>query len=269
MNMSTIDMIQFWLFQCFFWASGAVFSYPLKKRKNFMIRIISFAGIVLIYSLLFLFLFWNGAEQIEFLFRLVSGLLMVLFLYVCWESDISVAVYNAVWAIALWQLLTEVWAVIGFLAESFLEQYPYVIVGGIILLFAVNDVIVAKTIGKWMPIDRHKVGPRQLVSAVLIFLIIEILAMSAELRHVSDYSSEWNVLYISQLLLIVILYLQNELFKKSEMRQELEIINLLWKNKQDQYELTKENISLINQKRHDLKHQIRALRKLYKKDFNK
>lgn len=46
-------------------------------------------------------------------------------------------------------------------------------------------------------------------------------------------------------------------------------MNLLWKNKQEQYELTKENIALINQKCHDLKHQIRALRKLEKVEFDK
>ena len=53
------------------------------------------------------------------------------------------------------------------------------------------------------------------------------------------------------------------------MRQELEIMNLLWKNKQEQYELTKENIAFINQKCHDLKHQIHALRKLDKEEFEK
>ena len=265
---NAIDWIQFWLYQCFFWASGVVFSYPLKKRKNFKVRIIVFAGIILIYSLLFQF-FWNGTVQMELWFRLLSGLAMVLFLYVGWESNISTAVYNAVWAIAVWQLLTEVWAAIEFLGASFWEQYPYMSIVGMILLFTLNDVIVAKTIGKWMLIDRRKVGPRQLASAVLIFLIIVILAMSSEIRHISNYSSEWKVLYISQLLLIVILYMQNELFKKSVMRQELEIMNLLWKNKQEQYELTKENIALINQKCHDLKHQIHALRKLDKEEFDK
>lgn len=265
---NAIDWIQFWLYQFFFWTSGVVFSYPLKKRKNFKVRIIVFAGIILIYSLLFQF-FWNGTVQMELWFRLLSGLAMVLFLYVGWESNISTAVYNAVWAIAVWQLLTEVWAAIEFLGASFWEQYPYMSIIGMILLFTLNDVIVAKTIGKWMLIDRRKVGPRQLASAVLIFLIIVILAMSSEIRHISNYSSEWKVLYISQLLLIVILYMQNELFKKSVMRQELEIMNLLWKNKQEQYELTKENIALINQKCHDLKHQIHALRKLDKEEFDK
>lgn len=265
---NAIDWIQFWLYQCFFWASGVVFSYPLKKRKNFKVRIIGFVGIILIYSFVFQFV-WNGTVQMELWFRLLSGLAMVLFLYMGWESNISTAVYNAVWAIAVWQLLTEVWAAIEFVGVSFWEQYPYMSIIGMILLFTLNDVIVAKTIGKWMMIDRRKVGPRQLASAVLIFLIIEILAMSSEIRHISNYSSEWKVLYISQLLLIVILYMQNELFKKSVMRQELEIMNLLWKNKQEQYELTKENIAFINQKCHDLKHQIHALRKLDKEEFEK
>ena len=265
---NAIDWIQFWLYQCFFWASGVVFSYPLKKRKNFKVRIIGFVGIILIYSFVFQFV-WNGTVQMELWFRLLSGLAMVLFLYMGWESNISTAVYNAVWAIAVWQLLTEVWAAIEFVGVSFWEQYPYMSIIGMILLFAINHVIVAKTIGKWMLIDRRKVGPRQLASAVLIFLIIEILAMSSEIRHISNYSSEWKVLYISQLLLIVILYMQNELFKKSVMRQELEIMNLLWKNKQEQHELTKENIAFINQKCHDLKHQIHALRKLDKEEFEK
>ena len=265
---NAIDWIQFWLYQCFFWASGVVFSYPLKKRKNFKVRIIGFVGIILIYSFVFQFV-WNGTVQMELWFRLLSGLAMVLFLYMGWESNISTAVYNAVWAIAVWQLLTEVWAAIEFVGASFWEQYPYMSIIGMILLFAINHVIVAKTIGKWMLIDRRKVGPRQLASAVLIFLIIEILAMSSEIRHISNYSSEWKVLYISQLLLIVILYMQNELFKKSVMRQELELMNLLWKNKQEQYELTKDNIAFINQKCHDLKHQIHALRKLDKEEFDK
>ncbi len=264
-----IDWLRFWVFQCCFWSSGAVFAYPLEKRKNFKLKMLGFTGIILVYSLLFQFIFWNGTVEVEFVFRIISSFLMVLFLYAGWESNFSTAVYNAVWAIVLWQLLTEVWTVIEFLGGSFFGTYPYMVPMGMILLFVVNDMIVAKTIGKWMPIDRRMIGPRQLTSAVLIFVIIEILAMSAELRHISDYSSEWKVLYISQILLIVILYMQNELFKKSVMRQELEIMNLLWKNKQEQYELTKENIALINQKCHDLKHQIRALRKLEKVEFDK
>jgi len=59
------------------------------------------------------------------------------------------------------------------------------------------------------------------------------------------------------------------MFKKSNIRQELEIMNLLYQKEREQYFLAKENIALINQKCHDLKHQIRALRKGDKEELDK
>ncbi len=79
----------------------------------------------------------------------------------------------------------------------------------------------------------------------------------------------WISRYLIQVLLAVVLYLQNELFKKSEMRKELEIMNLLWKTEQEQYRIDKENIALINQKCHDLKHQIYALRNVSEEERNR
>jgi sensor histidine kinase regulating citrate/malate metabolism len=46
------------------------------------------------------------------------------------------------------------------------------------------------------------------------------------------------------------------------MKQELELVNLLLEKEHEQYRLSKENIAIINQKCHDLKHQIRAVRKV-------
>ena len=101
---------------------------------------------------------------------------------------------------------------------------------GMLVFYSVNYLIVGYTIGKWMPIDRkYYIGPRQTMSALILFLIIEVLGASEELRHISEYTSEWKFLYISQMLCIVLLYLQNEMFKKSAMREELAIMNLLWK----------------------------------------
>lgn len=262
--------LDFWILQLFFWSSGVIFIYPLEKKEKFAVRMLCFGGIILVYSLAFQFLFWDGHVETEYIMRFISAILMVVFLYTGWKSTISVAIYNSIWAIVLWQLILEVWSVIEFLGTDYFADKPYMLIVGIIVFFTFNDVLVAKTIGQWMPVDRRNyIGPRQLTSAILLFTIIEVLAFSQELRHVSEYSSEWKFLYISQMLCIVILYLQNELFKKSAMREELAIMNLLWKNKQEQYELSRENINLINQKSHDLKHQIQALRKLNKEEFDK
>lgn len=267
---SVWDWSRFWVLQILFWSSGAVFAMPLPKRDKFTLRAVGSAVIIVVYSLIFQFFLWNGEREVEYITRLFSAALMVILLYNGWESGLSIAVYNSIWAVVLWQLLTEVWSAIEFIWNPFFVAHPVWIPLGMLILFGANYMLVGNTIGKWMPVDRRdQIGPRQLTSAFLIFLVIEVLAFSQEIRHISEYSGEWGFLYISQLLATAILYMQNELFKKSAIKQELEIMNMLWKNKQIQYELSKENIDLINQKSHDLKHQIRALRKLNKEEFDK
>lgn len=267
--MECVDWLRLWVFQLLYWMAAAVFAHPMEKRDRFRLRAICFVGIIIVYTALFQFVIWNGDHTIERAARVVSMFLMVGFLYSGWKTSFTTAIYNAIWAIVIWQLLSEVWAAIELMGNRFFTQYPGMIIVGIIVFYMIFYYIVAKTIGQWMPIDRrYYIGPRQTLSALLLFTIIVVLGNSEELRHMSEYTSEWKFLYISQMLCIVILYLQNELFKKSAIREDLTIMNMLWKNKQEQYEMSRENIALINQKCHDLKHQIRALRKLDKEKFD-
>lgn len=262
--------IQLLTAQLLFWPAGAVFSNAHRKREKFGLRIFCLAVIVLVYSVILFFVYQNGGTAAEYIARLISALFMVGFIYSGWRVRRSVAVYNAIWAIMLWQLLYELATAIEFMFRDYFAQNVYAVIPLVLCLFGINYSMVALTIGRWMPAERkNTIGPRQMAAALVLFVIVEVLATSEELRHISEYSSEWKFLYISQLLCLVILYMQNEMFKKSELRQELAIMNLLWKNKQEQYELSKENIALINQKAHDLKHQIRALRKLNKEEFEK
>lgn len=267
--MNVIELLRFCVLQVMFWSSGAVFAYPLKRREKFKLRCIIFLLIIIIYSAVFWLLLWHGDHRIEIICRIASSLLLVVFLYSGWEAKLSIAIYNSIWAISIWQVLEEICGMIDLLGDEFFEKYPFMIIIGMIILYIINHVWVAKTIGKWMPIDRgDSIGPRQLGSAILIFGIIEVLSMSPILRNAAEHSFEWRFLYVCQFLAIVILYLQNELFKKSSIKQERDLMNMLWQNKQEQYELARENIELINQKSHDLKHQIQALRKLNKEEFD-
>ncbi|MFR5682135.1 MAG: hypothetical protein ACLTMH_16630 [Faecalimonas umbilicata] len=65
--------------------------------------------------------------------------------------------------------------------------------------------------------------------------------------------------------------LQNELFKKSAMRQE-RLVRIFSETAKEHYRIAKENIDIINRKCHDLKHQIgigmcaRKNRKIYRRD---
>lgn len=64
-------------------------------------------------------------------------------------------------------------------------------------------------------------------------------------------------------------HLGSELFKKGQIQQEKEMLDFLYKTQQEHYKIAKESIDLINQKSHDLKHQIRALRKADKAELDR
>lgn len=264
------DDLKMWFLFMAFWASGAVFVWPLEKKKDFWRRIGFFAIAILSSFVVFLCFLWDGQVWLEVIVKSVSNIVMVFFLYTCWEISLSAALYDMIWAVSLWQLLLEVWKVVQLFGKEAFELNIFAEVFAMTLLFSGAYIVCIQTIAKWMPNDRKKkIGPRQTLSAVLIFLIIEMLSYAPGLRSIEHYTEEWGFLYLSQMMCIVILYLQNELFKKSDMKQELELMNLLWKMEQEQYRLTKENIALINQKSHDLKHHIRAMRKASQEEIDK
>ena len=56
------------------------------------------------------------------------------------------------------------------------------------------------------------------------------------------------------------LYLQAELFKKSEVKQEYALMERMWYQQKKQYEIAKDQMQVIDRKCHDLKYQVAAMR---------
>lgn len=263
-----MGVLQLWALQATFWMSGATFSCAMEKKEHFKFRTCFFCFVAIFEGMLFQFL-WGGQVWLTLGGRVISCLTMIIILYNCWQTTWTVAVYNSIWGISVWQLVLELWKAVRFWEDSIFVKSVLADVLLIFVLFGGSYIICAYTIARWMPKDRkNSIGPRQLLSAILIFFIIEMLAYSPTLSGYVAYNEDWKFLYLSQMMCLIILYLQNELFKKSEMKQELVLMNLLWKKEQEQYQLTKENIALINQKSHDLKHQIRALRKASREEID-
>jgi len=137
------------------------------------------------------------------------------------------------------------------------------------VFFCICYGIIFLTLARWMPVDgKEKLGPRQLLLALVIYTAFMAVGYVPGTEGFEIGTGRWSIMYLVQLLLSVILYLQGELFKKSAMREELAIINTLWKKEQEQYEISKETIAIINQKCHDLKHQIRAIRYMKKEEID-
>ena len=124
--------------------------------------------------------------------------------------------------------------------------------------------ILLKTVAVTMPQSGiYRIGPRQFTSAVTIAIL-----------HIGIYSylmtTNWMtllpwpyllVLVFAQGYCLIVLYLQNELFRKSAMKKEMEAVNALLYKRKQQYEIARQNIQLINRRVHDLKLLISGLEK--------
>lgn len=255
-----MDAISYWIAAAALLGSGIIYVYTIELRIK--------KGKELFTLILFYFLAVAAFGQLpvaevfryHVLLQIAGLLFLICFLHMGRNLSWFAAAYYAIWAFMSWQLLFELCLIYRWYIDLSKEK-EWILFLGEILIFVAGHIAMAVTIGRWMPDKgKKKIGPRQLALAVLMFVIFQIMAfvpgdMEAVLKERS-----WITRYLIQILLAVILYLQNELFKKSEMRKEMEMLNFLWKKEQEQYQISKENIALINQKCHDLKHQIYALR---------
>jgi len=249
------------------WIGAYTYVGNLERRDRFGLRLtLSVASFYLV-TFLCMNVLSRDIAFLRLLWRAIGMPVLLVFIYGCWKLSFSLSLYYAMWAFMSWQLMCELWVVMN----AFLQQMttPVQDVISSILLFAIGHLLIWLTLARWMPEDgKEKLGPRQLILAMVIFSAFEVLGYTPGQDYVEPGDGEWLVIYLTQILLSVILYLQGELFKKSAMRQELEVMNMLWKKEQEQYELSKENIALINQKCHDLKHQIRAIRYMNKDEID-
>ena len=91
-----------------------------------------------------------------------------------------------------------------------------------------------------------------MTSAVLFLAVFEMLDQMMRIVHFGRYNLMYYVvLLVVQLYCVSLLFIQSELFKKSALEKELFTMNMLMKQQEEQYEITRDNIDMINQKCHD------------------
>lgn len=238
------------------WGACIVFLLPLKRKNHFPLRLGLTAVVITAVELA---LYYSGVWNI-----LEYTVVKMLFLALCYTgvtavSCLCVEVHGfEMWYCGVWIIMTSMLSIdVGQIARNIYEWET----GreGIILLIlflAAVYVLVGATVARWMPEKQHyNIGPRQMLSAWVLCI------MSVTMCSFSDLQ-EQNILLSAmlQFYCITILYLQSALFKKSSMRKELEMVQLLWHQQKDQYRISRETIDLINHKCHDLKHQVQAMR---------
>lgn len=234
--------------------SCLAFILPLRKRRCFAGRMFLMIAIGCVLELV-LDKLESKAVWLE-IFVLGHYLYVVLTIYTCVDTKGFEPWYCGVWCLLTQSFISEAAIFIGGILFQGNKLWLRNIITFVAIFF--SYALIYATLARTMPENGHyQVGPRQTVSALLLGLLFEYL-----FTEMHFFNGSWALNLFAQFYCATILYLQSALFKKSALRQELDMIQLLWHQQQEQYQVSRETIEIINRKCHDLKHQVRLMRKI-------
>ena len=180
----------------------------------------------------------------------------------CTPLNTPGSVYCAVWVLLVAETAHELWLILVWAAEHRLHWtfLPAVQPVTLVLYYLLLRYTAARTMPQ---AGSYRIGPRQLVSGLLLSAIFVVQSVVLLFQRGEDVNSALVVsAVLTQLYCLTLLYLQTELFKKSAMKKEMDMLNLLYERQRRQYLVARKNVQLINKRCHDLKVQIADLRRL-------
>ena len=245
------------------WTTALLFLAPLKKKETHWARraalcVLAGAAVLILVSAVLA----DSAALVWVQPFLCCGLVAFLF-WQCADLGLKAVVYCGVWVSMLCDLAAKAGEMLLYLFQS----RGMVLAGWLAFagLWGVFAALVGSTFARWMPDKgRYHTGPRQFTFAMGLWaadLTVDLLYSAFDLWL--GGAGGWAVVLLIKCYCVTVLYLQHGLFQKSAIRQELAMLNTLWLQQKNQYDLAKENIALINRKCHDMKHQIRAMRVIF------
>ena len=184
-----MNQILAFLFITAMWISAMVFVGRLERREHFWVRVVCCIAAFYLMTAGLLFLVPVRMMVLRIIWRVIGMPVLMLFINVCWNLSWSLSLYYGMWAFMAWQLLGELLSGIS----SFLQ---YIHKGTevnelilCILIFVVGYLIIAITLAKWMPEDsKEKLGPRQLLSAIIIFSAYQVVGYTPGIDNIAPIS---------------------------------------------------------------------------------
>lgn len=250
------------------WGAALAFCYPLKHRERFWLR-----AVELLLSLMALTWLLDPMAQSNSLVQLQVSLLgmyigffilLGAMIYACVEIDKKSALYCAVWSLLTAQTAYEGWNLFELLCA--VKSHPLNMNSVPVKLLQVLTGVVfygviCGTLARKIP-DKgvYHIGPRQLASAFFMGIMFMLQAALLSSAQALDWPmSVVGTTLIGQLYFLTLLYLQTELFKKSDLQKEMETLNLLYERQRQQYQVARQNVNIINKRCHELRVQLNAV----------
>ena len=241
-----------------FWLCSMIFQYRLKHKRNFRLRA-AVSYLVCVAGTNVIEFVHNGMDFIPLMIVLFH---LVQFCNICLVSDVdwTMALYTSVCSGVVSCIFSSLYLWMWEVEHGKGLVLDLAHTASYLILYTAGCAVLFFTVSKWMFHEQVRViGPRQLSSAVMLAMISDYL-----FYYVNELISleQYPVNVLLQVYCITVLYLQNALFRESAVSHELQQMDLMWHQREKQYQLSRETIAQLNQKSHDLKYQVEALRSM-------
>ena len=255
-----------------------LFSFRRKKREHFVLRVavgtLACLGLGYLYPIAF-YTPWYSSCMFFVLFFICT-----LSLWFVYDVPFKVVFYLSILAYTLQHFSHEAYALlansIGFVVSSSMGMYGDAViefskVGNGTLLIALTYVevyllcywVLYKIFAKKVNQEDIRISNFSIMIMTSLILLVEIVLNSFTLYMPEGYNKGYTILLAlyNMICCILILYLQISLCLKKNMEEKLEVTSMLLYQAKEQYKQKEENVSLMNLKCHDLKHQIKRYAK--------
>ena len=258
-----------------------------RHREHFIKRMLTGGLGILLFALLcipmYLFRGMMGNSALASLITagwwMMTGVVSMCFIYYCYEVTICNLMFQCIWGIALENLVTIISQYLickkwfPFLQAEHTALYIVIT----ILCYAFFDLmayvfLVRKNAGGQIVVEEDW---RTFLIYVTIFVFVSVMGdVTSLIFHWSANDGQmfdgielfthtavpYFCIAVNVIVNTVIILLQSMTYRILSLQQEKKTIQILQKEKEQQYNFSRENVDLINQKCHDLKRQIRALK---------
>ena len=209
---------------------------------------------------------------------LLMSFVLVGFVYFCYETNLAGALFRVMMAAFTENIAATLIRnlLVYTLFPALPEEHPLLYIGGMLVFYILFYRASARNLGDRIRMDELSRLTNERAAAgtyAVIYLFYTALnaaskyVMESLILPVSAYPDLQGTYRALQFYLVGILLLFDVsmtvvmwyIYQQVSMRAEREIIIRLAKERESQYEFSRENIDMINRKTHDLKHQLQAL----------
>ncbi len=250
-----------------FSSATLLFAYHCEKRPNFWPRAVGIFVFVRVLCLIFAYTY-GGSIALEAFYSGILIILLLVGLSLCYDEKPWNLVFYFCCGFMTWYITDRLFLVIASLCRLNSTLNTYFVEGTVphILLyigsFIVTYLFIFFAVSRRMKRLSGSEIPMQnaLLSLLLVCILTPIFYFESQV--IANYNLFfYNLLNAGEIVFYVfMLVLQVLTLDEANERAKFHTAQMLWREEEKQYRLTKENIDALNIKCHDLKHQIRDLR---------